>query len=51
MSPETLRFLKLILDNVTLNVGAPDFDEMAATTLQAKRELDEALSSLPEERT
>ncbi len=44
MSPETLALFKQLLDNVTLNVGAPDFEEAAQQVLAARRELAEAMA-------
>ncbi len=44
MSPATLALFKQLLDNVTLNVGAPDFEEAAQQVLTARRELAEAIT-------
>ncbi len=43
MSPESLRFLKRLLDSVTLKVDAPDFKDTVATVLKTQEELEKAL--------
>jgi len=35
----TARFLLTVLDGLTLNVGAPDFDDAAASVMDARTEL------------
>lgn len=39
MSIETLQLLQHLLNGVTLNVGAEDFEETAHVVLEARREL------------
>lgn len=39
MTSDTAQFLLGILDTVTLNVGAPDFEETAGRVIAARREL------------
>jgi hypothetical protein len=39
MTKETAQFLLYILDGITLNVGAPDFDEVVSKVLAARAEL------------
>lgn len=39
LTPRTARFLLGVLDTLTLNVGAPDFDEAAASVIDARTEL------------
>lgn len=43
MTRETAELLMEILSKVTLNVGAPDFEESAIRVLAAKRELEQIL--------
>lgn len=45
MSPGTLALFARLLDNVTLNVGAPDFEDAAVQVLTAKKELAAALAA------
>lgn len=45
-SPEVLAFFARLLSQVTLNVGADDFEETAATAATAKREVQAALAAL-----
>lgn len=39
MSPETIRFLLGLLDGLTLNAGAPDFEDAFQNIVKARREL------------
>ncbi len=39
VSPKTAQFLLQVLDSLTLQAGAPDFDEVAALISAARREL------------
>lgn len=41
-SGESLALFRKLLSDVTLNVGAPDFEEWAQAVITAKRELAEA---------
>ena len=45
MSPDTLGLLRRLLDQVTVQVGAPDFEPMVAALVKAKREVEEALGA------
>ena len=41
MTPETARWLLEVVDSLTLNVGAEDFETHAQVAAQAKRDLRE----------
>lgn len=43
MSPEIAAFLRNMLVNSTLNVGAPDFAEVAALAAEALTQLDQII--------
>jgi len=45
MTSATLQFLQGLVNGLTLNVGAPDFDEVLATVVAARQELTEALAA------
>lgn len=47
MTSETLSFLLDLLDRQQLAVGAPDFEQVAAQVMAARRELVDALDDLP----
>lgn len=49
MSPEVIAWLQGLVNSVTLNVGAEDFEEVAALVTKAKRELAQAVDALPDE--
>jgi hypothetical protein len=44
LTPATLRLLLGLLEQVTLTVGAPGFDEVAATCMAARAQLVAALA-------
>lgn len=44
MTSETARFLLQVLDGLTLNAGAPDFEATALALIQARKELAEVAS-------
>lgn len=46
-SPDVLNLFVTLLGQVTLNAGADDFDEVAATVSRAKKELASALAEPP----
>ncbi len=45
MSQETLTFLLQLLEAQQISVSAPDFEEIAARVVRARRELVEAIES------
>lgn len=45
MTRETLEFLRLVLGGITLNVGAPDFADLARKASTAMAELEAALAA------
>jgi hypothetical protein len=49
LSNETILFLSDLLNQVTLNVSAGNFEEVALQTVQAKREVTKALSGIKSE--
>lgn len=47
MSPETVTFLLGLLNQITLNAGAPEFEENALAVIKARRELTDLLATEP----
>lgn len=51
MSHETLLFLLGLLDQVTLQASAPNFEQVAAAIVTARQELEAAIAAQAEKRT
>lgn len=45
MTPATLQFLRQMLGNAQLQVGAPDFAEVSQAAARALAELDQAITA------